>query len=276
MKQKILMVLATVILLTSLMLSGCSGGSTVTVTNTTTATTSLTTGVSQADYDSLQTQLTQAQADKAAAQTGLQAANAEVNSLKAQVAALKAQYEFTGGTLAETAARLVSNYHATHVYSTTDYFICGDMASEVWNMLKAQGISAVIVVGNIGNAITDILQSNHAWVLATVDNGAKLALETTGGNAVLMSENALYYRGWAFTSPTDLKAINDLKREYNVRVEFRNLLANEVNNAADLYNSTQQDKYLTLYDKLKELMDGQEAKLLQLQTQINGLATVLN
>jgi hypothetical protein len=275
MKQKILVVIATIILLLSITLSGCSGGSTVTVTNTTTATTTttLTTGVSQADYDGLQTQLTKAQADKAAAQTSLQAA-------EAQIAALKAQYEFTGGTLADIAKRLVANYHATHVYSITDYFICGDMASEVWNMLKAQGISSVIVIGNVDNAIGDILQSNHAWVLATVDNGDKLALETTAGVAYKKAEKPLYYHGWTFNSPTDLKAINELKREYNVRVEFRNLLATETNAAASLYNNAsnqeEADKYLTLYNKLLELKNNQETKLLQLQTQINGLATILN
>jgi hypothetical protein len=269
MKQKIFVVLATIILLLSITLSGCSVGSTVNVTNTTTATTTLTTGVSQADYDNLQSQLTQAQEEKATAQ-------ADVASLQEQVAALKAQYEFTGDTLAETAAQLVANYHATHVYSTVDYFICGDMASEVWNMLKAQGISAVIVVGDVDNAITDILQSNHAWVIATVDNGDKLALETTAGVAYTQTEKPLYYRGWTFSSPTDLKANNDLRREYNVRVEFRNLLADEVNNAADLYNNTGNDKYRTLYDKLKELKDDQETILLQLKAQIDGLATVLN
>jgi hypothetical protein len=147
-------------------------------------------------------------------------------------------------------------------------------------MLKAQGISSVIVVGDVDNAIGDILQSNHAWVLANVDNGGKLALETTAGVAYTKTEKPLYYRGRAFNSPTDLKAINDLKREYNTRVEFRNQLANEVNAAMNLYNNsssqTEADKYLALYNKLKELKDAQEAKLLQLQTQINSLATVVN
>lgn len=276
MKQKIFVIFATVILLLSLTLSGCSGGGTVTVTNTATTTTTITEGVSQKDYNNLQNRYAEANHEIAVLGDLLGVSEGAVDSLKAQVAELKAQYEFTGATLAETATRLVANYHATHVYSTTDYFICGDMASEVWNMLKAQGISSVIVVGNVDNAITDILQSNHAWVLATVDNGAKLALETTAGVAISRNEKPLYYRGWAFANPTNLKAINDLKREYNVRVQFRNLLANEVNGAANLYNSTGNDKYLTLYDKLKELKEGQEALLLQLQAQINGLATVLN
>ena len=276
MKQKIFIVLATLVLLLSITVSGCSAGSTVTVTNTTTITTTASTGVSQADYDNLQSRYTDANHEIAVAQDELGVSEGAVDSLEAQLAALKAKYEFTGDTLTQTATLLVANYHATHVYSTIDYFICGDMASEVWNMLKAQGISAVIVVGNVDSAITDILQSNHAWVLATVDNGARLALETTAGTTVSQSENALYYHGWTFKSPTDLKAINDLKREYNVRVGFRNLLANEVNNAADLYNDTGNDKYLTLYDKLKELKDGQEAILLQLKAQIDGLATVLN
>ena len=182
MKQKIFIVLATLVLLLSITVSGCSAGSTVTVTNTTTITTTASTGVSQADYDNLQSRYTDANHEIAVAQDELGVSEGAVDSLEAQLAALKAKYEFTGDTLTQTATLLVANYHATHVYSTIDYFICGDMASEVWNMLKAQGISAVIVVGSVDSAVTDILLSNHAWVLATVDNGAKLALETTGGN----------------------------------------------------------------------------------------------
>jgi outer membrane murein-binding lipoprotein Lpp len=201
-----------------------------------------------------------------------------VADLESQVNALKAEYELAGATPAETAANIVSYYHDTHVYSKYDLFVCSDMAAEVWNMLKAIGIDSIIVVGNVDNAVSDILDSNHAWVLAEVDPGQYLALETTGGFTVPASENPLYYHGWSFDSPADLKSYNDLVQEYNIRIDFRNLLAGEVNEAASLYNSssgTEADKWLTLYNKLHELMTDQETALNTLMAQINSLASVI-
>jgi hypothetical protein len=92
------------------------------------------------------------------------------------------------------------------------------------------------------------------------------------------AEHPLYYHGWYFSSPTDLKANNDLIKEYNVRVIFRNTLAAETNSAMALYNSnlddpTQADKYMVLYTKLKQLKDNQETILNQLKVQIDSLAT---
>jgi outer membrane murein-binding lipoprotein Lpp len=276
MKKKILFTLiAAVILMLPLVFTGCQSG------------------VPRADYDQVksqlteaQSQLTQAQSDLAALQTvedtvaaQLEDAQDEIADLESQVGALRAQYELAGATLAETAANIVRYYHQTHVYSAYDLFVCSDMATEVWNMLKAAGISSVIAVGSINTAIDDILQSNHAWVLAEVSPGQYLALETTGGFTVAESENPLYYRGWSFDSPADLKSYNDLIKEYNTTVDFRNLLADEVNQAIDLYNNssnpTEADKWLALYNKLVELTDGQEAVLNGLMAQINTLAAVI-
>ena len=268
MKNKLALVSISLIIIVSVMLAGCSGGGVVTTTVTTTVTstsTGSTGGVSQADYDNIKNQLTQAQNSNA--------------DLQKQIDALKAQYQLTGLTTAQIVEKVIQNYHATHVYSKTDMFICGDMSSEVWNELKALGISSVIVIGNKDNSITDILQSDHAWVLADVGNGKKLALETTGGFVVTQESNPLYYRGWYFSSPTDLKNNNEWIREYNVRVAFRNSLNNEVNNAMTLYNNSanqaEADKYMLLYNELKELRTAQETILLQLKVQIDGLAKQL-
>jgi hypothetical protein len=276
MKKKILLALITAIILLSATLVGCQ-----------------TTGITQAQYDQLAAQLTDAQAkatqaqnnltklqsDKSAVDAQLKDALATIDSLKGQVGGLQEQTTLTGATPAETAAKIVKNYIETHVYSTIDYFICSDMASEVWNMLKAQGIKSVIVVGNKDAAISNILQSDHAWVLAEVGPGDYLALEATGGYVVTKSKNPLYYRGWSFDSPTSLKSHNELVREYNTRVGFRNLLNNEANKIAELHNnSTSQveaDKYETAYNKLVELRDAQEAALNNILSEINGLATPL-
>jgi cell division protein FtsB len=276
MKKRIFLVFFAFILLFPAIFTGCQSG------------------IPQADYDQVQSQLTDAQSQLTQAQSDLAALQAtqdavaaqledaqdEIADLESQVGALRAQYELAGDTPAETAANIVRYYHQTHVYSAYDLFVCSDMATEVWNMLKAAGISSVIAVGNINTAIDDILQSNHAWVLAEVAPGQYLALETTGGFTVDASENPLYYRGWSFNSPADLKSYNDLIKEYNTTVDFRNLLADEVNQAADLYNNSstqaEADKWLALYDKLVELTDGQEAVLNDLMAQINSLAAVIS
>jgi predicted nucleic acid-binding Zn-ribbon protein len=276
MKKSILLALVTAVILFSIALVGCQ------------------TGITQAQYDQLAAQLKDAQAkytevqnnynklqsDKAAVDAQLKDAQSQIAQLQGQVGGLKEEATLTGATPAETAAKIVKNYIETHVYSTIDYFICSDMASEVWNMLKAQGIKAVIVVGNKDAAISNILQSDHAWVLAEVGPGEYLALEATGGYVVTKSKNALYYRGWSFESPTSLKGYNELVREYNTRIDFRNQLNDEANKVAELHNnSTSQveaDKYKAVYDKLLELRSDQEARLNNLMSEINGLATPLS
>jgi hypothetical protein len=234
-------------------------------------------GISQAQYDQVtaqladfqaklntaQSDLTRAQADKAAVDAQFKSAQAQITALQNQVS----QTSLIGATPAETAAKIVKNYHDTHVYSAYDLFVCSDMASEVWNMLKAQNISAVVVVGNKDVGISDILLSNHAWVLASVGANDYLALETTGGYAVKKTEKPLYYVGWSFSSPADLKSYNDWIKEYNVRVGFRNQLNNEANKA--ISNTA-------LYNKLVELRVAQETELNNLKTKISNLATPLS
>ena len=263
MKKSLLLALIAISVLFSVILSGCQTG-----------------GIPPAQYDQVNAQLADAQAkltgiqksladlqaQKNAADKELTAARATIADLQKQMSGLKDQATLTGPTPAETAARIVKNYHDTHVYSTYDLFVCSDMASEVWNMLKAQNVSAVIVVGNKDALISDILQSNHAWVLATVAPGETLALETTGGYAVKRSEKPLYYVGWTFSSPADLKANNDWIKEENIRINLRNQLNDEANKA--LNNPT-------LYNKLVELRNAQETEINNLKVKISKLAAPL-
>ena len=273
MKNKIFLPIVIVAVLLSLILTGCQAG-----------------GIPQAQYDQLNAQLADLQvkytqlqndldklrADKAAVDSQLEEARATIAGLQGQIS----QSSLTGATPAETAEKIVKYYHETHIYSTYDLFICSDMSAEVWNMLKAAGIRSVVAVGNTKTPITDILLCNHAWVLAEVAPGQNLALETTGGFVVPEGQNALYYRGWTFDSPADLKSHNDMIREYNVRVGIRNEINDAVNEAAELHNnSTSQaeaDKYQAVYDKLVELRGEQEAALNALLAQINGLSMPLN
>ena len=52
------------------------------------------------------------------------------------------------------------------------------MSLDVWNMLKAQGINALVQIGNVDRTIEEVVESNHAWVLAEISPGNFLALET--------------------------------------------------------------------------------------------------
>jgi Skp family chaperone for outer membrane proteins len=278
--KKLALVLTTAIILLTFLLAGCQSG------------------IPQEQYDGIAAQLIQAkeeiaqlqdetrslqdeaqemQAEKEAAAAGLEAAQARVAELQAQLSGLQEQYELEGATPAETVEKIVRYYHETHVYSTYDLFVCSDMASEVWNMLKAQGIDAVIMVGNKDTAISDILQSNHAWVVAEVASGEELALETTGGYVVPESENPLYYRGWSFDSPRELKRHNELVREYNVRVEIHNDIVTEDSEVVDEYNqATNQstaDKLKAVHDKLVELIEKQEAEMNDIEAELDSLAT---
>lgn len=107
------------------------------------------------------------------------------------------------------ANEIVSNYHKTHIYSLNDMYVCVDMASDIWDMLKAQGIDAKINVGNINKDITDIKDADHAWVLAEIAPNSYLALEATGGYSVQKADNPRYYYGWSFDNPKELKDAYD-------------------------------------------------------------------
>jgi len=275
MKKRIIFIFITVILLLPLAFTGCESG----IAKETYDKVVAEVQEFQEKYTDALTKYDDLQKDKAAVDTQLRDARAKIAELENQVSALKAQYELTDATPQETAEKIVKHYHETHIYSSYDLFVCSDMATEVWNMLKAAGINSIVVVGNKDTPINDILLSNHAWVLAEVTPGHYLALETTGGHAVTASQNPLYYTGWSFDSPADLQSYNDLIKEYNTRVGFRNLLAGEVAEAQTLYNNSsnqaEADKWYALYSKLKQLQTDQETILNHLKTQISGLAAVL-
>lgn len=110
-----------------------------------------------------------------------------------------------------TVKKIVEDYHATHTYSKPDMFVCGDMASDVWNMVITKGINAKIQVGNVDKDVSKIQDATHAWVLAEVSPNEWIALECTAGYLVCPFSdtcpvnNPLYYSGWSFASPKDFK-----------------------------------------------------------------------
>lgn len=274
MKMKVILPVIIILLVVLVPLGGCQSS-----------------GISQDLYDSvveqvnnaqatiaqLQEQIDDLEAAKQAAENDLQAALATIEELQLQISSIAGQYDLTGDTVVETVTNIIEYYHDTHAYSKPDLFVCSDMASEVWSMLKAQGINALIVVGNKDTPINDIILSDHAWLLAEVDGGQYLALETTGGYVVYESENPLYYQGWYFSSPADMKHYNELVREYNVRVEIVNQLIAEDRQVVDEHNQstnpTEAAKLLAVHEMLEGLILAQEADLYAIEDTIAGLAT---
>jgi hypothetical protein len=162
---------------------------------------------------------------------------AKVTALQQQIMELGAEIGLTGDTPDETARNIVKHYHDIHTYSKADLFVCADMAMDVWNMLQAQGIDAVIQIGNVEKAVTDMQESSHAWVVAEVAPGEFLALETTNGQAVSRAENPLYYAGWSFDNPQEYKRFEELKYEHNIRVSVYNSMVEETEGAYQEYQA---------------------------------------
>ena len=104
---------------------------------------------------------------------------------------------------------IVSDYHRNHTYIDGGVFVCGDMACDVWNMVKTKGIAAKIQVGNVDRHITSLHEANHAWVMAETSPGCWLALETTAGRVVHRNENEEYYSGWSFANPKEFREFNN-------------------------------------------------------------------
>jgi len=188
----------------------------------------------QREYDRVNGELIASKAQVAELQNAIiglkeqyEIVNAQLKSSKAQVTKLqneiiesKEQYEIVGDTPVETAENIVRRYHETHIYSEYDFFVCSDMALDVWNMLKAQDINALIQIGNVDTGVDSISEADHAWVLAEVSPGLYLALETTGGYVVYREDNPLYYKGWSFDNPREYKRFVELRKEYNIRVRI--------------------------------------------------------
>jgi hypothetical protein len=192
--------LTTALLLLSCILVGCAGG------------------IPQEQYDNVKNQLENSQK--------------QVALLQSDIKEFKQKYEIIGETPVETAENIVKRYHETHIYTEYDFFVCADMALDVWDMCKAQGINAIIKVGNIETEAKNITEANHAWVLAETNPGKYLALETTGGYAVWGEDNPLYYQGWSFDNPREYKRFVELKQEYNIRVQLIEQSGKDLESAA--------------------------------------------
>lgn len=191
--------------------------------------------------------------------------------------------------------KIVEDYHRIHTYSLYDYFVCADMAQDVWNIVDTQGMRALLVAGNIANPDARWKEYNHAWVIVETAPRQWVALETTGGFLVSKKENPNYYRGIFFENPKDLKTNMDLSRDYNNEIDRFATLVSGYNAKVSAYNA-ERDYYLSLTDSynkkyvgrnltvadyqeslgVKNSLNAEQIKLVQLKAELDQLTITYN
>lgn len=191
--------------------------------------------------------------------------------------------------------QIVEDYHKIHTYSLYDYFVCADMAQDVWNIVETQGMQALLVAGNIKNPNADWKDYDHAWVIVETAPRQWIALETTGGFLVEKKENPNYYRGIFFENPKDLKTNMDLRRDHNNEIERFATIVSQYNtkvseynagldyyrSLADSYNNKYVGHNLTLAEyqeslRVKNTLDSEQLKLVQLKAELDQLTVTYN
>jgi hypothetical protein len=176
------------------------------------------------------------------------------------------------------ANQIVADYHKSHTYTMNDYFVCADMASDVWDMLKTQGINAKIQVGRVDYPITKITDANHAWVLAEVAPDQWLALETTGGFSVNYKDKPLYYQGWPFYNPKQLKNYIQYARQLDEASKKYSAAVNDYNNYLEQYNKAGVISRLSMKSVLEDkklIVQSRLSDYNQIVAQINSLTANL-
>jgi len=152
------------------------------------------------------------------------------------------------------------------------------MASDIWDMLKAQGINAKINVGNVDKDIKNITDANHVWVLAEVAPNQYLALEATGGYSVQKSGNPRYYVGWSFYNPKQLKNYLQLNKQRNDAIDKYNTALSDYKAVVTQYNNAGLLTRLTLKGQVDDkalLLQQRTQDLNQITQQISALLSSL-
>lgn len=118
---------------------------------------------------------------------------------------------------------IAAAFHKTHTYTLAGDFVCLDMAIDVWNQLRTNGIEAKIMGGNIKENVTTwnyrqlARESNHAWVVAKLSPTEKVAIETTAGTVIKpgMENSSAYFKGIEFDTPGEIKRFDSLRKKAN-------------------------------------------------------------
>lgn len=170
---------------------------------------------------------------------------------------------------------ILADYKKKHTYSTEDFFVCADMVVDIWNILKTQGITSKIAVGNVerdirlgGSEFDIIAKMNHAWILAEVKPGEWIPLEATGG--FIVDPNApnhdLYLRGFTFDSPRQFKDFSDMRMSFYKTCKEANKLVETFNSqyagkTASQESLEQRGRALQKHEDCKTLANGVVAYL---------------
>ncbi|NOR48720.1 MAG: hypothetical protein GQ533_11870 [Methanosarcinaceae archaeon] len=169
--------------------------------------------------------------------------------------------------------QIASDYYATHTYTSDDVFDCDNMAQDIWNMLKTQGINAEIIIGNVEISEPITLEDcNHAWILAEVSPDVWMAIEGTGG--YLVYDNEGYYKGFTFKDPKNynefLRVYGDYEYQYEGYENYR-LYYNEL---VDKYNNADYYSQLTMksgLDVARNTLEEKERIYIQTKTHLDTL-----
>jgi cell division protein FtsL len=184
------------------------------------------------EVSSLRTQLSSANSQISDLQSQLSSANSQVSSLTQDNAQLKeiitpskpthnlspVAYNVSStywnlawagrdAELQETTRQVNAAYFQLHTYiaNETD---CNDMAVDIWDMLRKQGITSIIGVGNLDMTGETWLQCNHAWLMIANSSGQYFALEPTNGQLYFQGDPqaSQYTEGFFYANPSDLRA----------------------------------------------------------------------
>ena len=113
--------------------------------------------------------------------------------------------------LRSTLEGIGESYDSIHTYIEGE-FDCNDMAIELWNILLAENIKSVIVIGDRDKADETFEECNHAWLYVFDATGSVIYMEPTNGQVIYgrLSDGtpnpvaAPYRDGFIYEKPSDL------------------------------------------------------------------------
>lgn len=184
---------------------------------------------------------------------------------------------------------LVTKYYETHEYSKEDFFVCTDMAIDLWNQCKVKGFKGYIVIGSLDKRFPQENEFNHAWVVIEPYPNQFIALDATSGTVDL--ENERYYNGYYFLNPKGIKDYQDLSDKYQNQILYYDIVIkryNEVysdyvnslsklNNDVDAYNQKYAGRLLNAFHSenamnLEIQIEAERFEVNRLESELESLA----
>ena len=183
--------------------------------------------------------------------------------------------ELNEASKVEKVESIAQDYYRTHTYIDDDIFDCDNMAQDVWNILRTEGINSKIVVGNVNETGNLTIENcDHVWLLAEVSPNEWIAVETTNGEVVYKEDNENYYEGFLFSNPKNYREFIKLYGDYNYQfADFENE-KEYYNYLVDIYNDGDYYERLQLKSALditKNNLEIKEKRALDTWTEIENL-----